>query len=213
MTDHTADVAPFEAAWQGIHHVALVTRDLDSTISFYRDMLGMEVVFIAPAGELHGRHGAVRPGGDPDRPGLHFFEYPQAPLFGPHDRSLQAAVFDPGATFLSHISLALPDEDAGLALRERLTCHGVEATPIMDQGRFRNIGFLDNNGMSLEAAWPRGPVQQRNSAGGESLRDSRTVVHIRPRLLARQIEVHSLEGRPQQRGDRHRPGLRDSNLG
>jgi hypothetical protein len=74
-------------------------------------------------------------------------------------RTLQAAVFDPGATFLSHISLALPDEAAGLALRERLTRHGVETTPIMDQGPIRNMGFIDNNGMSLEAEWPRGPVQ------------------------------------------------------
>ena len=159
MTDRTDDVSPFAPAWRGFHHVALVTRDLDSTISFYRDMLGMEVVFIAPAGELHGRHGAVRPGGDPDRPGLHFFEYPQAPLFGRHDRTLQAAVFDPGATFLSHISLALPDEVAGLELRERLTRHDVPTTPNMDQGPFRNMVFIDNNGMSLEAAWPRGPMQ------------------------------------------------------
>jgi hypothetical protein len=90
---------------------------------------------------------------------LHFFEYLQAPLFGPHDRTLQAAIFDPGATFLSHISLALPDEVGGLALRERLTRHGVETTPIMDQGPIRNMGFIDNNGMSLEAEWPRGPVQ------------------------------------------------------
>jgi len=106
--------------------VALVTRDLDATMSFYRDVLGMEVVFILPAGELHGRHGAVRPGGELDRTGLH-----------------------------SHISLALPDEAAGLALRERLTRHGVETTPIMDQGPVRNMGSADNNGLLVEAAWPK----------------------------------------------------------
>ncbi len=155
MTNHTADVPPPAPAWRGFHHVALVTRDLDATIGFYRDVLGMEVVFVAPAGELHGRHGAVRPGGDPDRPGLHFFEYPRAPRFGPNDRSLEGAVFDPGATFLSHISLALPDEAAGVALHELLTRHGVRTTPIMDQGPFRNMSFMDNNGMSLEAAWPK----------------------------------------------------------
>src|SRR5450759_2351109 len=112
-----------------------------------------------PPGELHGRHGAVRPGGESEQGGLHFFEYLQAPLFGPHDRTLQAAIFDPGATFLSHISLALPDEVGGLAPRARLTPDGVETTRIMDQGPIRNRGFIDNNGMSLEAAWPRGPVQ------------------------------------------------------
>jgi hypothetical protein len=40
-----------------------------------------------------------------------------------------------------------------------LTRHGVETTPIMDQGPIRNMGFIDNNGMSLEAKWPRAPVQ------------------------------------------------------
>ena len=90
---------------------------------FYRYVLGMEIIFFAPARELHGRHCAIWPGGDPDRLGLHFFEYPPAPLFDPEDHPLVSAVFDPGATFLSHISLALPDESAGLALRERLTRH------------------------------------------------------------------------------------------
>jgi catechol 2,3-dioxygenase-like lactoylglutathione lyase family enzyme len=152
MTDQAGQSAP---AWRGFHHVALVTRDLDATLSFYRDVLGMEIVFIAPAGKLHGRHGAVRPGGERDRTGLHFFEYANAPLFDLHDRLLPGAVFDPGATFLLHISLALPDEAAGLALRERLTRNGVDTTAITDQGPVRNMGFADNNGMLVEAAWPR----------------------------------------------------------
>ena len=46
----------------------------------------------------------------------YIFEYPGAPLYVPEDRSLVAAAFNPGATFLSHISLVLPDEVAGLAL-------------------------------------------------------------------------------------------------
>jgi len=134
MTEPIADAATLLPPWSGFHHIALVTRDLDATIRFYRDVLGMEIVFMAPAGELHGRHGAIRPGGDPDHLGIHFFEYPGAPLFTPEDRPLEAAFFDPGATFLSHISLALPDEAAGLALRERLTRHNVVMSPIMDQG-------------------------------------------------------------------------------
>lgn len=157
LTDPTANVSPEAPEWRGFNHVALVTRDLDATISFYRDILGMEVVFVAPATEFHGRHGAVRPGGERDRIGLHFFEYSQAPLFGPSDRSPMAAVFDPGATFLSHISLALPDEAAGLALLDRLTRHGVQASPIksIDIIPIRIMGFFDNNGMPVEAAWPR----------------------------------------------------------
>ena len=31
-------------SWQGIHHLALATRDLDATVRFYRDVLGMPVL-------------------------------------------------------------------------------------------------------------------------------------------------------------------------
>ena len=155
MTGQTADASPFVPPWSGFHHIALVTRDLDATIRFYRDVLGMEIIFTAPAGDLHGRHCAFRLGGDLDRLGLHFFEYPGAPLFDPEDRPLVSAVFDPGATFLSHISLALPDESAGLAFQERLTRHDVVMSPIMDQGDLWNLAFFDNNGLVLEAAWPK----------------------------------------------------------
>lgn len=48
--------------WQGVNHIALQTGDLDATIQFYRDMLDMEVMFTAPAGEMHGRHAGIRPG-------------------------------------------------------------------------------------------------------------------------------------------------------
>lgn len=62
--------------WRGFHHVALVTRDLDATMRFYDQVLGMEVGSIAPATELHGRHCAIRPGSQPDRLGLHFSNIP-----------------------------------------------------------------------------------------------------------------------------------------
>jgi catechol 2,3-dioxygenase-like lactoylglutathione lyase family enzyme len=145
---------PARPPWRGFHHVALLTRDLDATIRFYQDVLGMEISFTAPAGDLHGRHCGIRPGSEPDRLGLHFFEYLQAPYSNPLDQSLEATVFDPGPTFLSHISFALPNEEAGLALRERLNSSSVPMTPIMDQGDLRNMVFLDNNGMALEAIWP-----------------------------------------------------------
>ena len=82
MTEQPTDANPLVPPWSGFHHIALVTRDLDATMRFYRDVLGMEIIFSAPAGDLHGRHCAFRPGGDLDRLGLHFFEYPGAPLFG-----------------------------------------------------------------------------------------------------------------------------------
>lgn len=151
----TYPVNPVRPPWNGFHHVALVTRDLDATIRFYQDVLGMEIVFTSPAGDLHGRHCGIRPGSEPDRLGLHFFEYPHAPYTNLIDQSLQATVFDPGPTFLSHIAFALPNAEAGLALHERLTSYSVPMSPIMDQGDSQDLVFLDNNGIALEAIWPR----------------------------------------------------------
>lgn len=140
--------------WGGFHHIALVTPDLDSTIGFYRDVLGMKVLFTAPATEINGRHAAILPG--EGYLGLHFFEQADAKLFTPPD--LKTMYWLPGA--LHHISFVLPDEAAGLAFRERLQAYGVAMTEIMLQGDMvYNMLFQDNNGMLLEAAWTK-PVSE-----------------------------------------------------
>lgn len=140
------DISP---QWRGFHHIALVTPDLDATIDFYRDVLGMKVLFTLPATDINGRHAAILPG--EGFLGLHFFEQPDAKLFTPPD--LKTMYWLPGA--LHHISFALPDKAAGLALRERLQSHGIAMTEVMLQGGIvYNMLFQDNNGMLLEAAWP-----------------------------------------------------------
>lgn len=133
--------------WQGFHHVAVVTPDLEATIRFYVDVLGME------AGEImdrHGKHCFITPGGSTW--GLHVFETTEAQIFPYPDKS-ERFVFIPGV--LQHIAFALPDEAAGLALRERLQAHHVTMTPINDMGPLHNFLFADNNGTLLEAAWPK----------------------------------------------------------
>ena len=136
--------------WQGFHHIALVTPDLEATIHFYQDVLGMQVGQIHPARDGNGRHCFIKPGASKTW-GLHFFEQPDAQLF-PYPETLARFTFIPGA--LQHIAFALPDEAAALTLRERLQAHGVPLTGINELGLVRNTLFLDNNGMPLEAAWP-----------------------------------------------------------
>lgn len=134
--------------WQGFHHIALVTPDLDATVRFYHDVLGMQVGEIM---DRRGKHCFIRPG-ESETWGLHFFEYPDAQLF-PYPDPAERYVFLPGA--LQHIAFALPDEAAALALRERLRQHHIETTAINDLGAIRNFLFLDHNGMLLEATWPK----------------------------------------------------------
>lgn len=135
--------------WHGFHHVALVTPDLDATICFYGEVLGMRVSDVFPATERQGRHCFIKPGGA-QTDGLHFFEHPDARLF-PWPEASERFVVVPGA--LQHIAFALPDEQAALALRRRLAAFGVEATPVANLGPVSNMLFKDNNGLLLEATW------------------------------------------------------------
>lgn len=132
--------------WQGVNHIALQTGDLDATVQFYRDVLGMEVMFTAPAGEMPGRHAGIRPGGSGF---MHFFEVQNARQFPPPD--LQTMHWMPGA--LHHISFTLPDEASALALKAKLEALKIDTTRAMDQDNCVIFLFLDNNGILLEANW------------------------------------------------------------
>lgn len=145
--------------WRGFHHVALVTPDLDATIRFYRDVLGMHAGDIYATGRgVAGRHCFITPG-DGETWGMHFFENPAPDLAGAlaaSGRMVLETGWRPGHLpgILQHLAFALPDEGAALDLRERLGRHDVPTTPINAIGPLRNFLFLDNNGLLLEAAWP-----------------------------------------------------------
>lgn len=152
METSSSPVQETAMPWQGIHHVALATPDLDATIQFYRDVLGMELTSLVPATERRGRHCFLSPGGE--TLGLHFWEAPNIEISSAWEviETLQTS-FLPGA--FQHMAFTLSDEAAALALRERMEAHTVPMTPISDLGRLRSFLFPDNNGILLEAAWPR----------------------------------------------------------
>lgn len=138
--------------WGGFHHVALVTPDLEATIAFYRDVLAMRIGEIREGGGvLAARHCFIRPG-ESATWGLHFFEHRGAEI-AQFPEGLQSREFIPGG--LQHIAFALPHAAAGQALRERLEAHEIEATPTGSIGPLQNTLFFDNNGLLLEATWPR----------------------------------------------------------
>jgi len=130
--------------------VAVVTTDLDATLRFYGDVLGMDVGEFMNLDARGGaaRHCFVRTGGT-ESWGLHFFEARDA-----RDTDDTRSGFGFDSVGPHHMAFGLPDEAAGIALRQRLEQNGIEATPIGDAGPVRNTLFLDNNGLLLEAAWP-----------------------------------------------------------
>jgi catechol 2,3-dioxygenase-like lactoylglutathione lyase family enzyme len=143
--------------WGGFHHIAIVTPDLDTTIHFYQDILGMEIGKIYPAKGGRGRHGFIKPG-ICDGLGLHFFENPHAKIVSfpkgtLHPESFQTNSFVDGV--LQHIAFSLPDEESALVLRERLLKNEVEMTDIYEIESLKDMIFIDKtNGILLEAIWP-----------------------------------------------------------
>lgn len=136
----------FQLPWHGIDHIALLTVDLDATIRFYRDVLGMHASDIAASQQGRGRHCLIfaKPN-DNNVWGFHFFERPiEKTTLGASDTHSQS--------FVPHVALRLPDGTSAHALRERLSNANVSITDIPELGSFV---FFDNNHLCLEVTWPK----------------------------------------------------------
>ena len=151
MTANAGTTSTIAPPWRGFHHIAIVTPDLDATIAFYTEVLGMEITGIFPATDRNGRHCFIKPGTS-EAWGLHVFEQADAHIFQYPD-GMPRFAFIPGA--LQHIAFALPDLAAARALRERLAAFGIATTEIGDLGLVQNMLFRDNSGILLEATWPK----------------------------------------------------------
>ena len=136
--------------FRGINHLALVTNDMDKTVRFYRDALGMSVVGTM-GGEADGqafRHYffSLGPGST-----IAFFEWPNVELPPRKDSGIPAS----GRQF-DHVSINLDSEDDLLALQSKARSAGIDATDVVDHGMVRSIYFEDPNGISLEfSVWTK----------------------------------------------------------
>jgi len=131
--------------WRGINHLALVTTDMDATVRFYHGVLGARLV--ATIGTPQFRHYFFEFGAENT---VAFFEYAGVSL---DTFAKPAGVPDPRAVQFDHLSFNLPDEDALLALRDRLKAAGCGVTDVVDHGFIRSVYFSDPNGIALEASW------------------------------------------------------------
>ena len=140
--------------FRGINHLAMVTNDMEKTVRFYRDVLGMPLV--AAVGNIPGgypyRHYFFENG--PNNT-IAFFEWPgmieeyHKPAGQPFKGRLQ---FD-------HVSFDVESEEALLELKDKLEKAEVEVTPMIDHQIIHSIYFTDPNGIALEASvWIKNPT-------------------------------------------------------
>ena len=131
--------------WRGIHHLALITDDMDATVRFYHGVLGARLV--ATIGTDAFRHYFFEFG---PQQTVAFFEYRDMPL---DHMAKPAGVPDPQAIQFDHLSFNLADERSLEDMRRRLQHHGCDVTEVVDHDIMRSIYFTDPNGIALEASW------------------------------------------------------------
>ena len=131
--------------WRGVHHLALITDDMDSTVRFYHGVLGARLVITLATPAFRHYFFEFDQGNT-----VAFFEYVGAEI---ETFAKPAGVPFPQASQFDHLSLCLADVEALLDLRDRLKEHNCEVTDVVDHGLLRSIYFTDPNGIALEASY------------------------------------------------------------
>jgi len=155
---------------QGVNHLALTCRDMEKTVDFYTNVLGMPLIKTLDLPFSSGQHFFFDMGnGD----SLAFFWFPDSPERAVGVASPEALPGQgPIATAhgaMNHIAFNVP-RDKIEAYREKLAARGVEVTEIMNHDNsptqvsdevtadvyVRSLYFFDPDGILLEfACWER----------------------------------------------------------
>jgi len=127
--------------YNGINHVAMATRDMDSTIRFWRDLLGMRLV---------GGYG--KPGNRQyffevtESSLISFLEWPEVEPVTDKDPSSPVK----GPFSLDHVSIEVEDDEELWRLKERLEAANVWVTEVIDHGFLHSIFSTDPNNVQIE---------------------------------------------------------------
>jgi glyoxylase I family protein len=125
----------------GLHHLTLIVADMQRTIAFYRDLLGLAIIRDGVSDDDPGtRH--VWFGAADGAPGrlISAMEYPQ----------MEPAQQGRGAAH--HFAIAVDSAEELDAWREYLRGQGVECTDVFERGGFRSIYLRDPDGQIIEIA-------------------------------------------------------------
>lgn len=139
-------------AYSGINHLAMVTNDMDRTIRFWRDLLGMRLV-----GGLGGkgyRHYFFEIS---ERDMIAFFEWPDVEMMPEKDHGVPVK----GPFAFDHIAFGV-DADSDLwELKDRLEAAGYWVSEVIDHGFIHSIYSFDPNRIPIEFSAPVATVDLR----------------------------------------------------
>ena len=129
----------------GINHLAMVTRDMDTTIRFWRDLLGMRLV--AGLGRPGYRHYFFEIS---SHDMIAFFEWPAVQKIPEKDHG--APVKGPFA--FDHVSFEVASDDDLWELKDKLEAADIWVSEVIDHGFIHSIYAFDPNNIPIEFSAP-----------------------------------------------------------
>jgi catechol 2,3-dioxygenase-like lactoylglutathione lyase family enzyme len=130
--------------FNGVNHLALATGNMDETIRFWRDLLGMRLI----AGL--GRPGYRQYFFEVSRNDMiTFFEWPgiEPVAEKEHGRPVR------GPFIFDHVSIGLETEDDLWEIKDRITAAGIWVSEVIDHGFIHSIYSYDPNGIPIEFSY------------------------------------------------------------
>ncbi len=130
--------------YNGINHLAMATGDMDGTIRFWRDLLGMWLV--AGLGSPGYRHYFFEVS---ENDLIAFFEWPGVEPVPEkeHGRAVR------GPFAFDHVSFGMEKKDSLWDLKERIASAGFWVSEVIDHGFILSIYTFDPNGIPIEFSW------------------------------------------------------------
>ena len=123
---------------RGLHHVTAISADLERTIAFYRDVLGLPIVQDEVSeDDPDARHVWFGAG---DGTLISFMEYPQLP----------EGVVGRGSTH--HFALRVDSPEEQEAWRDYLREREIDCTDVFQRGSFSSLYLKDPDGHVVEIA-------------------------------------------------------------
>jgi catechol 2,3-dioxygenase-like lactoylglutathione lyase family enzyme len=130
--------------FNGVNHLAMATEDMDKTIRFWRDLIGLRLV--AGLGRKGYRHYFFQIS---DTDLLAFFEWPDVKQVAKKEHGRPIS----GPFIFDHVSFGVDNEDDLWELKDRLITAGFEVSDLIDHGFIHSIYTHDPNGIPIEFSY------------------------------------------------------------
>lgn len=146
--------------FNGINHLAMATGDMDRTIRYWRDLLGMKLV--AGLGRPGYRHYFFEIS---ETDLIAFFEWPGVEPLPEKDHGAPVR----GPFGFDHVSFGVETEDALWELKDKIEAAGFWVSEVVDHGFIHSIYSFDPNEIPVEFSYStRGKEIRRNPIMGDS---------------------------------------------